>query len=162
MAQLLVVHTPARFIQLPDVISPFFTEIILFLVAAFSFIFLITLLGLGTKNLLGKLLVKFGEKTISKIPLANAIFTTTKEISKIVFSEGEKLIPVKACGLSLMSMGFVAGRDAPVMWRGPLLAQALSQFLEQVAWGELDILLVDLPPVTGDIPCVNRLRCLVR
>ena len=86
----LVVHTPARFIQLPDVISPFFTEIILFLVAAFSFIFLITLLGLGTKNLLGKLLVKFGEKTISKIPLANAIFTTTKEISKIVFSEGEK------------------------------------------------------------------------
>ena len=74
----LVVHTPARFIQLPDVISPFFTEIILFLVAAFSFIFLITLLGLGTKNLLGTLLVKFGEKTISKIPLANAIFTTTK------------------------------------------------------------------------------------
>lgn len=69
-----------------------------------------------------------------------------------VFSEGEKLIPVKACGLSLMSMGFVAGRDAPVMWRGPLLAQALSQFLEQVAWGELDILLVDLPPGTGDIP----------
>ena len=60
------------------------------MVAAFSFIFLITLLGLGTKNLLGKLLVKFGEKTISKIPLANAIFTTTKEISKIVFSEGEK------------------------------------------------------------------------
>ena len=69
-----------------------------------------------------------------------------------VSSEGEKLIPVKACGLSLMSMGFVAGRDAPVMWRGPLLAQALSQFLEQVAWGELDILLVDLPPGTGDIP----------
>jgi|TARA_B110000438_G_C15813528_1_gene650840 uncharacterized membrane protein len=86
----LVILTPARFIQLPDVISPFFTEIILFLVAAFSFILLITLLGLGTKNLLGKLLVKFGEKTISKIPLANAIFTTTKEISKIIFSEGEK------------------------------------------------------------------------
>jgi uncharacterized membrane protein len=86
----LVILTPARFVQLPDVISPFFTEIILFLVAAFSFIFLITLLGLGTKNLLGKLLVRFGEKTISKIPLANAIFTTTKEISKIVFAEGEK------------------------------------------------------------------------
>ena len=86
----LVGFTPARYIKLPEVINPFFTEIILFVVAAIFFILLITILGLATKNLLGKLLVKFGEKTISKIPLANAIFTTTKEISKIVFSEGEK------------------------------------------------------------------------
>ncbi|NSW74817.1 DUF502 domain-containing protein [bacterium] len=86
----LVGFTPARYIKLPEVINPFFTEIILFIVAAIFFILLITILGLATKNLLGKLLVKFGEKTISKIPLANAIFTTTKEISKIVFSEGEK------------------------------------------------------------------------
>ncbi|MEE3235464.1 MAG: Mrp/NBP35 family ATP-binding protein [Candidatus Latescibacterota bacterium] len=69
-----------------------------------------------------------------------------------VFSEGEKLVPVNACGISLMSMGFVAGRNAPVMWRGPLLAQALRQFLDQVAWGELDFLFIDLPPGTGDIP----------
>ena len=86
----LVGFTPARYIKLPEVINPFFTEIILFVVAAIFFILLITILGLATKNLLGKLLVKFGEKTISKIQLANAIFTTTKEISKIVFSEGEK------------------------------------------------------------------------
>ena len=86
----LVSFTTARYIKLPEVINPFFTEIILFIVAAIFFILLITILGLATKNLLGKLLVKFGEKTISKIPLANAIFTTTKEISKIVFSEGEK------------------------------------------------------------------------
>jgi len=86
----LVEFTPARFIRLPEIVTPFFAELILFFSAILFFVLLITLLGLGTKNLLGKLLVKFGEKTISKIPLANAIFTTTKEISKIVFSEGEK------------------------------------------------------------------------
>tara|TARA_Y100001970_G_scaffold269734_1_gene362679 strand:- start:9900 stop:10535 length:636 start_codon:yes stop_codon:yes gene_type:complete len=86
----LVGFTPARFVKLPEVISPFWAEIILFLVALIFFIILVTVLGLATKNLLGKFLVKIGEKTISKIPLANAIFTTTKEISKIVFSEGEK------------------------------------------------------------------------
>lgn len=86
----LVGFTPARFIKLPEMINPFLTEVILFLVALIFFVLLVTFLGLATKNLLGKFLVKIGEKTISKIPLANAIFTTTKEISKIVFSEGEK------------------------------------------------------------------------
>ena len=51
-----------------------------------------------------------------------------------------------------MSIGFVAGEDAPVVWRGPLLGQAVQQFLSQVEWGELDYLLLDLPPGTGDIP----------
>jgi len=69
-----------------------------------------------------------------------------------VLTEGERLLPVKAHGLSLMSIGFIAGQDAPVVWRGPLLAQALQQFLQQVEWGELDYLLIDLPPGTGDIP----------
>ena len=45
-----------------------------------------------------------------------------------------------------MSIGFIAGREAPVIWRGPLLARALQQFLNQVEWGPLDYLLVDLPP----------------
>tara|TARA_B100001094_G_C18104367_1_gene757558 strand:+ start:55 stop:879 length:825 start_codon:yes stop_codon:yes gene_type:complete len=69
-----------------------------------------------------------------------------------ITAQNDQLVPVKACGISLMSMGFVAGRNAPVMWRGPLLAQALRQFLDQVFWGDLDFLLVDLPPGTGDIP----------
>ena len=69
-----------------------------------------------------------------------------------VLSEGDRLLPVKAHGLSLMSIGFIAGQDAPVVWRGPLLAQALQQFLHQVEWGELDYLFIDLPPGTGDIP----------
>ena len=69
-----------------------------------------------------------------------------------VLSEGDRLLPVKAHGLSLMSIGFIAGQDAPVVWRGPLLAQALQQFLHQVEWGEFDYLFIDLPPGTGDIP----------
>ncbi len=69
-----------------------------------------------------------------------------------VISADDRLLPVKAHGLSLMSIGFIAGREAPVIWRGPLLARALQQFLNQVDWGALDYLIVDLPPGTGDIP----------
>jgi ATP-binding protein involved in chromosome partitioning len=69
-----------------------------------------------------------------------------------VLSEDDRLIPVKAHGINLMSIGFIAGREAPVIWRGPLLARALQQFLNQVEWGALDYLLVDLPPGTGDVP----------
>ena len=60
--------------------------------------------------------------------------------------------PVYKAGVALMSIGFIAGEDAPVVWRGPLLARALQQFLNQVEWGELDYLLIDLPPGTGDVP----------
>tara|TARA_B100000959_G_scaffold256717_1_gene290135 strand:- start:784 stop:1419 length:636 start_codon:yes stop_codon:yes gene_type:complete len=82
--------TPARFVRLPIDTSPALAETILFLVALCCLIIFITLLGLATKNLLGKFLLKIGEKTISKIPLANSIFSTTKQISKIVFAEGGK------------------------------------------------------------------------
>ena len=69
-----------------------------------------------------------------------------------VLSENDRLLPVKAHGISLMSIGFIADREAPVIWRGPMLARALQQFLNQVEWGPLDYLLVDLPPGTGDVP----------
>ena len=62
------------------------------------------------------------------------------------------MYPVYKDGIALMSIGFIAGEDAPVVWRGPLLARALQQFLHQVEWGELDYLLIDLPPGTGDVP----------
>ncbi|MBT3346338.1 MAG: Mrp/NBP35 family ATP-binding protein [Gemmatimonadetes bacterium] len=65
-------------------------------------------------------------------------------------SEG-RIQPLHAHGVATMSMGFLAEEDAPVIWRGPLLGQATQQFLQQVNWGELDILLIDLPPGTGDI-----------
>ncbi|MFN2378548.1 MAG: P-loop NTPase [Candidatus Binatia bacterium] len=62
------------------------------------------------------------------------------------------LQPVEACGLKVMSMGFFLDDQAPVVWRGPMAMSATKQFLRGVAWGELDYLIVDLPPGTGDIP----------
>jgi ATP-binding protein involved in chromosome partitioning len=63
-----------------------------------------------------------------------------------------KLIPIKAQdGISVMSIGFFVEPDAAVVWRGPMLHKALQQFLEDVEWGELDYLLIDLPPGTGDV-----------
>ena len=61
------------------------------------------------------------------------------------------MYPVYKDGIALMSIGFIADEDAPVVWRGPLLARALQQFLQQVEWGELDYLILDLPPGTGDV-----------
>jgi ATP-binding protein involved in chromosome partitioning len=63
-----------------------------------------------------------------------------------------KLIPITAHeGISVMSIGFFVEQDAAVVWRGPMLHKALQQFLEDVDWGELDYLLIDLPPGTGDV-----------
>ena len=63
-----------------------------------------------------------------------------------------KLIPLSAHGgIKVMSIGFFVEHDAAVVWRGPMLHKALQQFLEDVDWGELDYLLIDLPPGTGDV-----------
>ncbi len=63
-----------------------------------------------------------------------------------------KLIPIQAHdGISVMSIGFFVEEDAAVVWRGPMLHKALQQFLEDVDWGQLDYLLIDLPPGTGDV-----------
>ncbi|TDC51670.1 DUF59 domain-containing protein [Actinomadura sp. KC345] len=64
---------------------------------------------------------------------------------------GGAMLPVEAHGVRLMSTGFFTGGTEPLVWRGPMLHKALQQFLDDVHWGELDILLVDLPPGTGDI-----------
>ena len=61
------------------------------------------------------------------------------------------VIPAKAHGLTFMSMGFMAPGDKPLIWRGPMAHQALQQCLFKVRWGELDYLLIDLPPGTGDV-----------
>jgi len=62
-----------------------------------------------------------------------------------------KIVPLESHGVKVMSIGFFVEEDAAVVWRGPMLHKALTQFLEDVAWGELDYLLVDLPPGTGDV-----------
>ncbi len=66
-------------------------------------------------------------------------------------SPERKIIPLEAHGVKVMSIGFFVEEDAAVVWRGPMLHKALSQFLQDVAWGELDHLLIDLPPGTGDV-----------
>jgi ATP-binding protein involved in chromosome partitioning len=62
-----------------------------------------------------------------------------------------KIVPLQAHGIKVMSIGFFVAEDAAVVWRGPMLHKALTQFLEDVEWGELDFLLIDLPPGTGDV-----------
>jgi ATP-binding protein involved in chromosome partitioning len=66
-------------------------------------------------------------------------------------SPERKILPLEAHGVKVMSIGFFVEEDSAVVWRGPMLHKALTQFLEDVAWGELDVLLVDLPPGTGDV-----------
>ena len=66
-------------------------------------------------------------------------------------SAQRKIIPMEAGGVKVMSIGFFVEEDAAVVWRGPMLHKALTQFLEDVEWGALDFLLVDLPPGTGDV-----------
>ncbi|MSR66140.1 MAG: iron-sulfur cluster carrier protein ApbC [Pedosphaera sp.] len=65
-------------------------------------------------------------------------------------SETEKLVPLHQHGVRLMSMGFLLDGDQPVIWRGPMIVKTIQQFIHQVDWGQLDFLLVDLPPGTGD------------
>lgn len=62
-----------------------------------------------------------------------------------------KMVPINAHGLKIMSMGFFVEENTPVIWRGPLLGKVLHQFLDDVDWGDLDYLLLDLPPGTGDM-----------
>ena len=66
-------------------------------------------------------------------------------------SAERKIIPLDARGICVMSIGFFVEEDAAVVWRGPMLHKALKQFLEDVEWGALDFLLIDLPPGTGDV-----------
>jgi ATP-binding protein involved in chromosome partitioning len=66
-------------------------------------------------------------------------------------SPERKIVPLESHGIKVMSIGFFVQEDSAVVWRGPMLHKALTQFLEDVAWGQLDYLLVDLPPGTGDV-----------
>jgi len=71
------------------------------------------------------------------------------EIAKI---KDSKLIPIEKYNLKVMSVGFIANPDKALIWRGPLANKLIEQFLSDVLWGELDMLLIDLPPGTGDVP----------
>jgi ATP-binding protein involved in chromosome partitioning len=64
--------------------------------------------------------------------------------------ENEKIIPLEAHGVKVMSLGFLIERDQPAIWRGPIIMKIITQFVRDVVWGQLDFFLVDLPPGTGD------------
>jgi ATP-binding protein involved in chromosome partitioning len=68
------------------------------------------------------------------------------------YGTNDKILPVETCGLKVMSIGFMIEPERAVIWRGPMIHGTVKQFLEQVEWGELDYLIVDLPPGTGDVP----------
>ena len=65
--------------------------------------------------------------------------------------KGQKLIPVNRFGVKVISMGFFVEDNAPIIWRGPMLGKVLNQFFKDAEWGDLDYLLLDLPPGTGDV-----------
>jgi len=64
---------------------------------------------------------------------------------------GKTLLPMEGFGLKAMSMGFLVDEATPVIWRGPMVVSALTQMLRDVAWGDLDVLVIDMPPGTGDV-----------
>ena len=66
-------------------------------------------------------------------------------------TDGQKIIPAEKYGLQVISMGFLTADDAPIIWRGPMLHGALQQFFREVRWAELDYLVIDMPPGTGDV-----------
>jgi ATP-binding protein involved in chromosome partitioning len=66
-------------------------------------------------------------------------------------SDGEKILPAERHGIKVVSMGFLTTDESPVIWRGPMLHSVIRQFFQDVRWGELDYLVVDMPPGTGDV-----------
>ncbi len=65
--------------------------------------------------------------------------------------DGQKLLPIEKFGVKVMSIGFLVDDNSAVVWRGPMVVSALNQFLRDVEWGDLDVLVVDMPPGTGDV-----------
>ena len=72
-------------------------------------------------------------------------------INRTPMAHGERIQPLEQYGVKLMSMGFLNPGDKPLVWRGPMLHSVIQQFLRGVDWGELDYLIIDLPPGTGDV-----------
>lgn len=77
---------------------------------------------------------------------------TMMGVSKLPDPKNNKLIPAESHSVKIMSMGFLVKPGQPLIWRGPMLVSAVRQFISDVEWGDLDYLIVDLPPGTGDVP----------
>jgi ATP-binding protein involved in chromosome partitioning len=77
---------------------------------------------------------------------------TMMGVAQMPSPSGNRLTPAESYGVKMMSMGFLVKPGQPLIWRGPMLNSAIRQFLGDVEWGELDYLIIDLPPGTGDAP----------
>jgi ATP-binding protein involved in chromosome partitioning len=66
-------------------------------------------------------------------------------------TDGQRIVPAEKYGIQVVSIGFLTNDDAPIIWRGPMLHQAIQQFFREVAWQDLDYLIIDMPPGTGDV-----------
>ncbi len=86
----------------------------------------------------------YGPNVPTMLGLERAVIEVRKE------AQGDVLEPAQSHGVKMVSMGFLIDRDQPVIWRGPMLNGIIRQFLYQVDWGDLDYLVIDLPPGTGD------------
>ena len=71
--------------------------------------------------------------------------------AQLMADEQQKIIPLERHGIQVVSMGFLAGDDSAVIWRGPMLHGVIRQFFQEVRWGQLDYLVIDMPPGTGDV-----------
>ncbi|HCB07856.1 MAG TPA: hypothetical protein DEQ43_26995, partial [Nocardioides bacterium] len=69
---------------------------------------------------------------------------------RVFANDDKKIVPMEAYGIKAMSIGFLVPDDEPIIWRGPMVMGVVKQFLQDVAWGQLDVLIIDLPPGTGD------------
>ena len=114
--------------------------------------------GVG-KSLVTELLAVQAQKRGLKVAVLDADITgpsipTAFGVKDRAMSDGEGILPCRsASGIALMSLNFLVENPAdPVVWRGPVIAGAVKQFWSDVAWGDVDVMFVDLPPGTGDVP----------
>jgi len=112
--------------------------------------------GVGKSSLAANLAVAFSQQLGRRVGILDAdvyghSIPHILGIQQKPVTVDEMIVPPVKDGLKLMSIGFFLDGNEPVMWRGPMLHRALEQFLTDVHWGELDVLLVDMPPGTGDV-----------
>jgi len=111
--------------------------------------------GVGKSTVATNLAIALSMEGISVGLMDSDIYGPSVQImmgidEKPVVSPQQKLLPIEKYGIKMMSMGFIVDKDAPLIWRGPMVTKAVEQFLRDVDWGTLDTLVIDLPPGTGD------------